>query len=338
MLAALNQLVRGFAIAHSLQEVAELAASSLVAMLPERGVLVQLWSPGDSSHLEASVGPEMSSELHSVELNSVGVRLGEITIDAKGRAGVELCDEDKDWIEAVSVAVTAATRERHALIEQRAAQLSTVLALTGLLERCDPTLGRHFDRMRSHCRTVAEVMRDVNTPGVDEEFILDLSCACILHDIGKVAIPDSILLKPGRLTREEWAITKTHTQLGADTLDDILRERGNQKILALGRDIAMQHHERWNGGGYPNGLKGDEVSLAARIVAVVDVYDALTHDRPFRAAWTHEDAVDWIERRSGEEFDPDVVDCFLVREAEIEAASRRMADAELSERHEDLTS
>lgn len=335
MLSALNQLVRGFADTRSLQEVAELAASALVSMLPERGVLVQIWNPGDSALLEAALGPEMSSELHSVELRAGGVRLGEVTIDVKGHVESELSSEDLDWIEAVACALTAATRERHAKREQREAQLTTVLALTRLLERRDSTLGRHFDRMRAHCRSVAEVMRDVDVPGVDEEFIEDLSCACILHDIGNVAIPDSILLKPGRLSREEWEITKTHTRLGADTLTEVLTEHDGLSVLALARDIAMQHHERWNGSGYPQGLVGDAVSLAARIVAVVDVYDALTHHRSFRAAWTHEDAVDWIERRSGEEFDPVVVDCFLVREAEIEAAARRMADPAAIEPRED---
>jgi len=329
MLAALNQLSRSFADAHSLQMVAELAAAALHAVLPERGVLVQLWNTGDSAILEAGVGPEMSSELRSVQLAVGDVRLGEFTIDAKGQANCELTEDEKEWIEAVAAAVTATTRERHAQRERRVAQLSTVLALTHLLEKRDATLGRHFDRMRAHCRSVAEVMRDINVPGVDEDFIENLACACILHDIGKVAIPDSILLKPGRLTAEEWQITKSHTSLGAATLDQVLEEHGDQQIVALGRDIALQHHERWNGSGYPHGLAGDQISLAARVVAVIDVYDALTHHRPFRAAWTHEDAVDWIERRSGEEFDPVVVDCFLVREAEIEAASRRMADPEV---------
>ncbi len=329
MLSALNELTRGFAAARSLGEIAELAVATLQVGLPERGVLVQLWSPGDSALLEAALGPEMSSEMFSIKLTMGEVPLGEITVDSQARAGRALTSEELAWIEAVASAVSAVTRERHSIRKQREAQLATVMALTRLLERRDQTIGRHFDRMRSHCRMIGEelIVRDV--PGVDAEFVEDLTCACILHDIGKVAIPDSILSKPGRLSREEWELTKTHTTIGASTLEAVLIEHGNQSILELGREIALEHHERWNGGGYPRGLKGKETSLAARIVGLVDTYDALTHHRAFRTAWLHQDAIDWIERRAGDEFDPLLVDCLLAREAEIEAASLRMPDLEL---------
>ena len=337
MLAALNQLNRAFANAQSLDELAEHAASALFAVLPERGVLVQLWSHGDGNHLEAALGPEMSSALHSVELAVGDVRVGEITVDARTRSNAELSSDELEWIEAVECALTAAARERHSTSEQRSAQLSTVLALTGLLERRDSSLGRHFDRMRAHCRTVATGLLEKRIRGVDEEFIENLACASILHDIGKVAIPDSILLKSGRLSSGEWEITKTHTLLGAATLEDVIEAQGNHELLSLGRDIALQHHERWNGEGYPSGLRGEEISLAARIVAVVDVYDALTHHRPFRSAWSHEAAVEWIESRASEEFDPIVVECFLERANEIEAVSRRMPDPMLAEQDAEST-
>lgn len=328
MLAALNQLNRSLSEARSLDEIAELAATTLAETLPERGLFVQLYNKRQADVFEAAKGPEMSGELFSVPLGVGKTRAGEITLDARDSGGVAMGEEDCAWVAAVAASVTAATREFHARSEHRDSQLATVLALARLLERRDSTLGRHFDRLRNHCRSVAEELRVRGSESVDSEFIENLSCACILHDLGKVAIPDSILLKPGRLSPEEWEVTKTHTLVGAATIEEVLEEHPDQEILALGRDIALQHHERWNGEGYPNRLIGDEISLAARIVAVCDVYDALTHDRPFRPAWTHEKAVEWIDHRSGEEFDPFVVECFLARSDEIEAASRRMPDLE----------
>lgn len=326
MLSALNDLTQSLTAARTLDEIAQLAASTLTENLPDRGVIIQLWNRREADVFEAAAGPEMSSDLFSVKLGQGATRAGEVTLDAQSSSGQTLTTEDRHWIFAFASIVTAATREFHSRSEHRSGQLATVLSLARLLERRDPTLGRHFDRLRSHCRTVAEELKRSGSPGVDSDFIENLSCACILHDIGKVAIPDSILLKSGGLSPEEWEVTKTHTLIGAATLDEVLEEHGDQHILAMGRDIALQHHERWNGEGYPNQLTGQNISLAARIVAVVDVYDALTHHRPFRPAWSHEKTLEWIEHRAGEEFDPDVVAAFLSRADQIESASRRMPD------------
>ncbi len=130
--------------------------------------------------------------------------------------------------------------------------------------------------------------------------------AAPLHDIGKIGIPDSILLKPGRLTEHEFEIMKRHTTIGAEMLGG-----SRSLLLQLAERIALTHHERWDGGGYPAGLAGEEIPMAGRIVAVADVFDALTHERPYKAAWSIEDAVREIVNQRGKQFDPAVVDCFL---------------------------
>jgi putative two-component system response regulator len=131
-----------------------------------------------------------------------------------------------------------------------------------------------------------------------------------LHDIGKVAIPDSILVKPGRLTAEEFSVMKTHTVLGADMLELVLKKYPANAFIRMGIEIARSHHEKWNGTGYPDGLSGQAIPLSARIMAVADCYDALRSQRCYKSAYSHEDGRDRILRRSGSHFDPDVVRAF----------------------------
>jgi putative two-component system response regulator len=130
--------------------------------------------------------------------------------------------------------------------------------------------------------------------------------AAPLHDVGKLAIPDCILLKPGKLTVEEFAVMKTHAELGARLLSS-----GSSPVLQMAAVIAATHHERWDGSGYPKGLRGEAIPLVGRIVTVADVFDALIHDRPYKAAWPVEDAIAEIERSAGSQFDPRVVAAFL---------------------------
>src|SRR5208283_611780 len=146
---------------------------------------------------------------------------------------------------------------------------------------------------------------------VDPEFIRLIHQTSPLHDIGKVAIPDSILLKPGKLTTDEMAIMRTHAQIGAQTLDASHKRFPNVRFLQMARDIALSHHERWDGKGYPDGLKGQQIPLAARIVTIADVYDALTSRRIYREAISHAMARQYILQERGSHFDPDVVDAFL---------------------------
>lgn len=156
-----------------------------------------------------------------------------------------------------------------------------------------------------HSRRVADLtVRIAKMIGIDNEKLTHIRRGALLHDIGKIAIPDSILLKPGKLTEEEWEIMKKHPIYAYQMLSRI-------EYLLPAIDIPLYHHERWDGNGYPKGLKGDEIPLPARIFAVVDVYDALTSDRPYRKAWTKEEAIEYIKEQSGKHFDPKIVAIFL---------------------------
>ena len=126
----------------------------------------------------------------------------------------------------------------------------------------------------------------------------------LLHDIGKIGIPDQILHKPGKLTEEEWEIMKKHPEYAFDVLSSI-------DYLSPSLDIPRYHHERWDGSGYPEGLEGEDIPLAARIFAVVDVWDALRSDRPYRKAWSDQKAREYLREQAGKEFDPRIVDAFL---------------------------
>jgi response regulator RpfG family c-di-GMP phosphodiesterase len=147
--------------------------------------------------------------------------------------------------------------------------------------------------------------------------------ASSLHDIGKVAIPDSVLLKPGKLTPRERALMQQHTTIGAECLQTIKRRLGEDRFLDVACEIALAHHERWNGQGYPNRLKGQEIPLVARIVAVADVYDALTSERVYKRAMSHIQARNLIVRGSNEQFDPAVVEAFLSVEHEFADIARQ---------------
>jgi putative two-component system response regulator len=152
-------------------------------------------------------------------------------------------------------------------------------------------------------RTVALIAVRLGLPDGEIEL---LSRAAPLHDIGKIGIPDAILLKPAKLTEDEMAASKTHAVIGAGILSG-----SDSKLLRLAEQIALTHHERWDGSGYPKGLRAEQIPLPGRIVAIADVFDALTHDRPYKPAWTVQRAVQEIVAQSGKQFDPRVVDAFL---------------------------
>ena len=191
-----------------------------------------------------------------------------------------------------------------------------IFAMAKLAESRDPETGAHLERVRSFCRLVAEHLQSVPKfhRRVDAEYVKLIYLSSPLHDIGKVAIPDRVLLKPDKLTDEESAIMKTHTIHGAETLQAALEEYPNARFLQMARNIALTHHERYDGAGYPRGLSGDDIPLCGRIVALADVYDALTSARVYKEAFSHDVAHDTIVKERGGHFDPDVVDAFLARE------------------------
>ncbi len=140
-----------------------------------------------------------------------------------------------------------------------------------------------------------------------------------MHDIGKVGIPDSILLKPGRLSAEEFEIMKTHTTIGAETLLEVKRKYPDNKFVEIGIKIAHYHHEKWDGTGYPEGLSGEDIPLSARIMAFADVYDALRSSRVYKEAYSHEESIEIIKQSGGTHFDPEILKVFLENEIEFKS-------------------
>lgn len=191
-------------------------------------------------------------------------------------------------------------RVRERTAELRAAQIEILEKLALSAEYRDDETGEHTRRVGHLSEGVAEEL------GISGERLHHIRRAAPLHDIGKIGIPDSILLKPGKLTSEEFRVMKEHTVIGAEILAD-----SQFSVLRLGEKIARWHHERWDGTGYPDGIAGEEIPLEARIVQAVDVFDSLTHDRVYKDAWPVEEGVAYMEDQAGEEFDPDVVDALL---------------------------
>ncbi|MCC6797210.1 MAG: response regulator [Candidatus Hydrogenedentes bacterium] len=203
-----------------------------------------------------------------------------------------------------------------------------IYALAKLAESRDPETGAHIERIQSYSRVLAQYLIDqkiVDGPTATE-FARLVELTSPLHDIGKMGIPDSILLKPGRYNDAEFAIMKAHTTIGAQTLDNALARYPHAGFLRMAREIALSHHERYDGTGYPNGIGGETIPLSARIVAVADVYDALTTRRVYKDAFTHTVAQNLIVEGRGTHFDPVLVDAFLALEPQFHEVCTRLAD------------
>jgi putative two-component system response regulator len=209
--------------------------------------------------------------------------------------------------------------------EISASQIATIRALARLAESRDDDTGKHVERTRTYCALLARELWSSGATSeiTGEDWIETIFQAAALHDIGKVGISDHILLKPGQLTAEEFAIMKTHVSIGAQTLVDVVRDYPNNAFLRMGLDIVRTHHERWDGAGYAQGLSGKEIPLSARIMSVADVYDALRSRRPYKPSFPHEKCVEIITSGSATQFDPMVVDAFLGAAARMHDISIR---------------
>ncbi|HBZ56169.1 MAG TPA: two-component system response regulator [Syntrophobacteraceae bacterium] len=192
---------------------------------------------------------------------------------------------------------------RQRTVQLRESQLGLILALGRAAEYRDDDSGNHVRRIGQFTRILAQHL------GMEKAFVESIAAASPLHDVGKIGIPDAILLKPGMLTVDEWQVMQTHTVIGATILGE-----SNWPLIRLGREIALSHHERWDGGGYPHGTKGDTIPLAARITNICDQYDTLRSPRAYRAARDHREAVYVItkgdQRTRPEHFDPQVLEAF----------------------------
>ncbi|MBA7474564.1 hypothetical protein ES707_09918 [subsurface metagenome] len=207
-------------------------------------------------------------------------------------------------------------------------QSSSIKALARLAEYRDAETGNHLQRICEFAGLLARKVVEKNpfTFRISDSYVSDLYISSMLHDIGKVAVPDNILLKPGKLLPEEWDIMKRHTVWGWTILSKADKELGEQSFLTLAAVVSLHHHERFDGSGYPNSLAGKDIPLSARIVAIADVYDALTSKRPYKEAWTHERAIQEIRDQRGKQFCPVLTDFFCEAEIEIARIAARFPD------------
>ncbi|OYU86551.1 MAG: hypothetical protein CFE45_25020 [Burkholderiales bacterium PBB5] len=214
-------------------------------------------------------------------------------------------------------------------------------SIAALAEARDADTGHHIQRTRSYVELLARELQRSPAHAADlaEAQLQRIVDAAPLHDLGKIGIPDQILLKPGRLTPDEFEVMKTHARIGGDAIARALAtararhasggaqvEPESVRLLEVARDIAHCHHEHWNGCGYPDGLQGNAIPLSARLMAVADVFDALTTPRPYKTAWPIERAVDYITQGSGKQFDPAVVTALLACRERFEAVALQWMD------------
>jgi PAS domain S-box-containing protein len=212
------------------------------------------------------------------------------------------------------------------------ARAATILGLAKLAEYRDEGTGTHLERIREYARILAaELSRNSKfSDTIDQQYIDDIYQSSILHDIGKVGTPDALLLKPGELTEEEFDIIKRHTLMGGNAIKAIESQIEGKSFLAMGREIAFNHHEKWDGSGYPRGLKGEAIPLSARIIAVADVYDALTTKRFYKEAFSHDKAMNMIVHLKAKHFDPQIVDAFLAVQEKFNRVRKEKLKVEAS--------
>jgi len=219
----------------------------------------------------------------------------------------------------ISAAVVRARVKTHLSLvrmdELRETRLAIVQRLGRAAEYKDNETGMHVIRMSHYARLLALAA------GCNPDWAEDLLNAAPMHDVGKIGIPDAILQKPGKLTEEEWVVMRRHPEIGAEIIGD-----SPAHVLQLARSVALCHHEKWDGSGYPAGLAGNAIPLDARIVALADVFDALTSERPYKKAWAPGDAIAHIQEQAGRHFDPALVECFVPLLAQLLDIRARWAD------------
>jgi putative two-component system response regulator len=225
-----------------------------------------------------------------------------------------------------SEAESVSLRQYNELLRTRDA---VIFGLARLTESRDLETGNHLERISVYStRLAAAARRDPRfSAQIGPSFVKLIGISSVLHDIGKVGVRDAILLKPGELERHERPLMQLHAKIGGECIREIESRLGKSNFLAMAREIAFNHHERWDGSGYPKGLAGDEIPLAARIVAIADVYDAMTNKRVYRDALSHEKCVEMIRSETGRQFDPTLVEIFLKLELEFDEIAQGCGDA-----------
>jgi len=273
----------------------------------------------------------MEDEKKGLELGAVDyitkpisppIVLARIKTHLQNKAAADFLRDQNEYLE---YEVQKRTREISAI------QYVTILALTSLAETRDSDTGNHIRRTQTYVKILAEALR--NHPRfaktLSESMIETLFKSAPLHDIGKVGIPDAILLKPGKLSSEEFAIMQTHTTLGREAIEHAEEQLGMEvDFLTIAKEIACTHHEKWNGTGYPRGLKGDAIPVSGRLMAVADVYDALISRRVYKEGISHEKAVAIIFEGRGTHFDPDIVDTFMTLQEDFRSIAQTFGDSD----------
>lgn len=205
-------------------------------------------------------------------------------------------------------------------------QAATIYSLAALAETRDPETGEHIKRTQHYVRLIAMTLREMGyyKKELTDHFISLLFDSSPLHDIGKVGVPDTILLKPGKLTKEEFEEMKKHTLYGMKSLEIAERELGSNSFLSIAKEIAYSHHEKWDGSGYPENLKEENIPLSGRIMALADVYDALTSERVYKEEFSHEKSKQIILDGDGTHFDPKIIEAFLKSEEKFITISKKI--------------
>jgi response regulator RpfG family c-di-GMP phosphodiesterase len=279
------------------------------------------WSERYESEFFASI--PLASKALAAPNRVVGV------INVTERFGLRpFATHELEYLDLICNMAAAALEQLQAAAARENAHQAIVFGLAKLAEHRDADTGKHLERVTQFALLLAEELRTrpEHACVIDERFVDALGRAMPLHDIGKVSVPDAILLKPGALTPAQFAAMKRHTEVGANAIQTVIDRSPEARFLEVARDIAHYHHERYDGSGYPAGLAGELIPLAARIAAVADVYDALRTRRPYKEPLPHERALEMIRSASGTHFDPDVVDAFLRREREFAELALRLAD------------
>jgi putative two-component system response regulator len=248
------------------------------------------------------------------------VLLARVATQLKVKAATELLRDQNAYLES---------EVRRRTLQIAAIQDVTVLALASLAETRDNETGNHIRRTQQYVAVLARHLKDHVRfrDFLNDQTIDALVKSAPLHDIGKIGIPDRILLKPGRFTPEEFEIMKTHTTIGRDAIQRAEDQLGVEvEFLRLAKEIAYSHQEKWDGTGYPQGIGGDDVPVSARLMAVADVYDALISRRVYKEGLSHEKAVEIMMDGSGRHFDPDIADAFFLLSKEFRQIAMRYAD------------
>ncbi|MBU0689698.1 MAG: bacteriohemerythrin [Gammaproteobacteria bacterium] len=277
--------------------------------LPEPGA-VERCHTKQVSYEDPNVGAIVHTRVMLLPLRVEGRYIGYVTLFVP--MGYELCEVYEDFFSDLSRALSGLVQRTLSMetlrireLELEEARADAIRSLGVASEYRDNETGWHIMRMTNYAQSIAKAM------GLPDDQRDLLYIAAPMHDVGKIGIADSVLLKPGKLTDEEFEVMKKHTDIGVTILE------GKDELIKAARDIAGCHHERWDGKGYPNGMKGEDIPLLARICAVADVFDALTSARPYKEPWSVEQAHDWVMSEAGKHFDPEVVRAFDTSMPEI---------------------